>query len=233
MGEPCNFDADPCICATKNFTLDLRSFMDSRKGKDLQAIGEANSYTYYVQPCNRKLSNQIQACNNVSLDLTSCQLDAKTKQLAYGLGLINKFDATQDKDNFILTNSFMAGNTNRTLHLTVKCSKQFLFTYEGSSGTLSPITYKFTLATSHVCSGGNNDGNEGGLSPGSIMVIIFFVLLIVYILGGLLFQIFVRKAQGAEMLPNYIFWKEFPFLVKDGFVFTFQCCKGSSGYDKI
>ncbi|CAG5124759.1 unnamed protein product [Candidula unifasciata] len=234
LGEPCKFDLDhPCICKTQNFQLNLESFMKARGGADLQATGENDQYIYYVQPCNRKLSTQLQSCITVNPDLVSCQVDANTKQQAYGLGVLHKYEVTRDQDNFILTNSFIQQSDmiNRTLHLTVKCSDQDgEFTYQGSNKPPSPVIYKFTLATRHICAGAKN---EGGLSPGSVMVIIFFVLLIVYILGGLLFQKFIRKAQGVEIIPNYVFWKDFPFLVKDGFVFTFQCCKGSSGYDKI
>jgi hypothetical protein len=33
----------------------------------------------------------------------------------------------------------------------------------------------------------------------------------------------VRGARGVEVIPNLSFWKDFPFLLKDGFLFTFTC----------
>ena len=42
----------------------------------------------------------------------------------------------------------------------------------------------------------------------------FFVLVIVYLVGGVLYMRFVRGATGIEMVPNLEFWKEVPALVK-------------------
>lgn len=41
----------------------------------------------------------------------------------------------------------------------------------------------------------------------------FFVAVMVYIVGGILFLRFYRGASGVEMIPNYEFWKDFPLLV--------------------
>ena len=42
----------------------------------------------------------------------------------------------------------------------------------------------------------------------------FVVLLFVYIVGGVIFQRYVRGASGKEVIPNVGFWEEFPLLVK-------------------
>ncbi|XP_078064817.1 cation-dependent mannose-6-phosphate receptor, partial [Mustelus asterias] len=46
------------------------------------------------------------------------------------------------------------------------------------------------------------------LSTGSVLIIIFLVLLTVYILGGFLYQRLVVRAKGVEQFPNYYFWQE-------------------------
>lgn len=51
------------------------------------------------------------------------------------------------------------------------------------------------------------------------MRIIFFlffrvsVLIVVYIAAGIAFAVYKGKS-GVEMIPNYAFWKDFPYLVK-------------------
>ena len=44
----------------------------------------------------------------------------------------------------------------------------------------------------------------------------FTVLVVVYIVGGILFQKCGRGAKGKELLPNYAFWSDFPMLIKVG-----------------
>lgn len=42
----------------------------------------------------------------------------------------------------------------------------------------------------------------------------FFVLLFVYIVGGVAFQVGVRKSSGKEIIPNYTWWFSLPTLIK-------------------
>ncbi|XP_061180312.1 uncharacterized protein LOC133188845 [Saccostrea echinata] len=57
---------------------------------------------------------------------------------------------------------------------------------------------------------------SAGISAGSILIIIFFSLLVVYLIGGVLFQIFVKKNSGKNAIPNSNFWFGLPGLIKDG-----------------
>merc|ERR1711915_791476 len=63
---------------------------------------------------------------------------------------------------------------------------------------------------------GSRPNGKGGLSGGSILLIIFFSVMFVYILTGTLFMKFKRNAIGSEMFPNKSFWTNCPGLVKDG-----------------
>ncbi|XP_068740233.1 uncharacterized protein [Montipora capricornis] len=79
-----------------------------------------------------------------------------------------------------------------------------------------------------------------GLSLGSVLVIIFFCLVIVYITSGILVNKYIRSVEGNKVFPNYSFWMDLPYFIKDGCVFTFHslqslCGKGTrrSGYESI
>lgn len=69
--------------------------------------------------------------------------------------------------------------------------------------------------------------NRGGLSPGSIMLIIIFVTFSVYMIAGITINIGVRQKSGAEVIPNWGFWKGCPSLIFDGFMFVVNKIRGT------
>ncbi|XP_068179591.1 cation-dependent mannose-6-phosphate receptor [Antennarius striatus] len=71
--------------------------------------------------------------------------------------------------------------------------------------------YLFELDCSGVC-----PVIQSQLSTGSIILIIGFSLLILYLIGGFLYQRFVVGAKGMEQFPNYAFWVEVGNLSADG-----------------
>lgn len=96
------------------------------------------------------------------------------------------------------------------------------------------------LHSKYACPSSTSSTSSTGLSIGSILVITFSCLLIVYIICGILFNKYARQVEGKEVFPNYSFWADFPYLVKDGCVFTSHslrelCGGGSSrsGYASI
>ena len=44
----------------------------------------------------------------------------------------------------------------------------------------------------------------------------FLVAVVTYVVVGVLVMKYRKGAQGVELIPNYHFWKDFPFLVKVG-----------------
>ncbi|XP_076373653.1 cation-dependent mannose-6-phosphate receptor-like [Tachypleus tridentatus] len=56
------------------------------------------------------------------------------------------------------------------------------------------------------------------ISIGSVLLIIFFVLLLVYLLIGMTFN-YGKGARGVELIPNYEFWCELPAYVIEGWMF--------------
>ncbi|PSN53026.1 hypothetical protein C0J52_01150 [Blattella germanica] len=78
-----------------------------------------------------------------------------------------------------------------------------------------------------------SDVSSGGLSTGSVLVIIFFVFVAIYFIGGAIALKLLRGAEGREMIPNYDFWADLPNLVRDGTVFMFSGCQSTPTYDRI
>lgn len=62
---------------------------------------------------------------------------------------------------------------------------------------------------------------SSGLSTGSLLCIIFFVLLTIYFLGGACALRMTRGAQGTELIPNLEFWSQLPGLVRVIIFFSF------------
>lgn len=80
----------------------------------------------------------------------------------------------------------------------------------------------------------NTPDNPSGLSLGSILLIIFFSLMVAYIIFGALYNKFARSREGKEVFPHYTFWIELPLLVKEGGAYSFHsvkklCGRGSDG----
>lgn len=71
--------------------------------------------------------------------------------------------------------------------------------------------YLFELDSSAVC-----PPVQSQLSAGSILLIIGFCLVAVYLIGGFLYQRLIVGAKGMEQFPNYAFWVEVGNLTADG-----------------
>merc|ERR1712050_468611 len=87
------------------------------------------------------------------------------------------------------------------------------------------VKYMFDITYEGFCPGSAGGGGGGGLSDGSILLIVFFVVIVVYFIAGMLFLKFVKKNEGAEIIPNKSFWTALPGLIKDGFLFFFGKCR--------
>ncbi|XP_068425027.1 cation-dependent mannose-6-phosphate receptor [Clinocottus analis] len=71
--------------------------------------------------------------------------------------------------------------------------------------------YLFELDSSAMC-----EVIESQISAGSIILIIGFCLLAVYLIGGFLYQRLIVGAKGMEQFPNYAFWVEVGNMSADG-----------------
>jgi cation-dependent mannose-6-phosphate receptor len=66
-------------------------------------------------------------------------------------------------------------------------------------------TYVFSILSQHACAK-TEPHKPGSVGPGSVFAIIFFVAVIVYIVGGIFYQRTVAHARGWRQLPNYSLW---------------------------
>ncbi|CAG5129104.1 unnamed protein product [Candidula unifasciata] len=126
--------------------------------------------------------------------------------------------------------SFTMRSADSTRTSVVKCfcgsSTDFQFVSESPT-----YTFHFNFV-SDACCPNYVPSSSSSISPGTLIVIIFLSVAVLYILFGTIFQVAVRKAQGRERIPNVSLWTAFPGLVRDGFIFTFTCGR-RSGYGKI
>ncbi|GFN75356.1 cation-dependent mannose-6-phosphate receptor [Plakobranchus ocellatus] len=232
-GDACNpTETAPCTCSTENGKrISLEDLMKKRKGYPLTA--NDGKYTYYIQPCNRLV--QISQCEKLDPTLVSCQIE-DTSLTAFGLGVQNKYVVVGDPalGTVALVNQYTDSNGFvRIMRLHLHCSEEEgTLIFENQTSTVSPITYNLRLDTVFACLE-RPGSSSSGLSAGSVLVILFFVAIVIYLVGGTLFLKYVRKAEGKETIPNYEFWTDFPSLVKDGILFTCRGCKAESTYEKI
>lgn len=147
----------------------------------------------------------------------------------------------------------------RTTDVTLVCNPTADPPMVSADGETAPgsVTYLFTVNSKCACAGGCGSGppppdptttkgpgpdpgpgpkkggsSEGGISIGTILVIVVLSLGFSYMVGGILYMKMVRHAQGTEVVPNVSFWGSLPGLVKDGVMFTIGKCKGG-GYNKV
>lgn len=83
----------------------------------------------------------------------------------------------------------------------------------------------------------SDEGPSGGLSTGSMLVIMLLVFILVYFGGGMLTLRILRGAEGREMIPNVDFWTDLPYLVRVSlFSFcgsTLDCFEGIAKFGKF
>ncbi|TNN81129.1 Cation-dependent mannose-6-phosphate receptor [Liparis tanakae] len=76
---------------------------------------------------------------------------------------------------------------------------------------LQDCFYLLELDSSVMC-----EVPESHISAGSIILIIAFCLLAIYLIGGFLYQRLIVGAKGMEQFPNYAFWVEVGNMSADG-----------------
>lgn len=163
-----------------------------------------------------------------------------------------KFKVNKDGTTTIIYQSFTdSKDYKRSVEITLKCDES---QYPGNTGSgvterYEPENSAYTMVFTSRCACDNacNSSSESGsskLSIGSILLIVFFALLLVYLIAGVLIKRYKMGVESVpEVIPNYEFWAGIPSLVKDGVIFTCQGVRSGcsslyqrsskSGYDKI
>jgi len=220
------------------------------KGYDLSSLTRPSNNPYYAMEAGTVYSFYWNFCDNlqsVPPDVSNLPYSSPTIQIdtgnhiAVSVGMLAnaKMSETSTGIEIVYTNS----NSNdlclddssgmktlpRVSTFKIDCDKN------AASGNVLSVKeppgtrcqYFYTMTHKAVCGKG-----AGGLSGGSVFLIIFFCSAAVYLIAGVIFKRFKMGATGAEMIPNVEFWQSLPGLVMDGFRFVFSKFRGG-GYASV
>jgi hypothetical protein len=95
-------------------------------------------------------------------------------------------------------------------------------------------SYRFALTTKCACPGLCGDvsptpaGEEEDISGaiGIVLIVLSVCGLVTYFVVGIIIKRVKFDKTGLEMIPNYNFWKDLPFLIKDGVLFVYHSIAG-------
>ena len=192
------------------------------------------SFVYKVALCEEVTSS----CKG-SLD-GGCQ-EYDRLGIAQSLGKISSATTELVNDQIVISYSggdTCSGSKLYSTKITFVCDKS-----QGGTGSLRYLTegscvIEFEWATLHACLRPVPSGaeNKGGLSLGSILLIVSLVLVVVYLGAGMAYRFRFKEARGLEMLPNRAFWASLPGLIADGCKFTYHTIRSKvsgDGYSEM
>ncbi|KAI1075402.1 mannose 6-phosphate receptor domain-containing protein [Whalleya microplaca] len=84
-------------------------------------------------------------------------------------------------------------------------------------------SYVFKVKSQHACAGAEPH-KPGSVGPGSVFAIILVIAVLVYLLGGIVYQRTVANARGWRQLPNYSLWHSVWTFICDAFVIITSSC---------
>lgn len=73
-------------------------------------------------------------------------------------------------------------------------------------GSPDHCTYIFEVRSRYSCGGTTQSEEKGTLGPGGVFAVILAIALLVYLIGGLVYQRSVMHQRGWRQLPNYAVW---------------------------
>ena len=73
-------------------------------------------------------------------------------------------------------------------------------------GSPDHCTYVFEVRSRYACGGTTQSGEKGTLGPGGVFGVILGIALLVYLIGGVVYQRNVMHQRGWRQLPNYGVW---------------------------
>lgn len=186
----------------------------------------SNNYTFYFHPCTnvRMLENESSNCSQGS----GVSLCAKYNNQTFSLGTAQETSITLEADNAGLPILTLRHNDFQTA-ITLVCRNPSDTHLLADSPVPDKKKQNLLLISPYACV---TFVQANGLSTGTTLLIYFFVFSGIYFLGGAIALKLLRGATGWEMVPNHGFWIQLPSLVKDGIVFTFNCCRIDS-YERI
>lgn len=73
-------------------------------------------------------------------------------------------------------------------------------------GSPDHCTYVFEVRSRYSCGGTTASGEKGTLGPGAVFGLIAGIAMLVYLIGGIVYQRNVLHQRGWRQLPNYAMW---------------------------
>ncbi|KAL4222547.1 hypothetical protein ACF0H5_018586 [Mactra antiquata] len=227
-GEDC-LKIDQCSCKTSQGAVDLHPLANDQENPRFTVVG--GGYTYDYEPCKEL----TKPCATKTSGVAVCQRNTDNSYIAGDVDSATFSGVPFGNSRLNLTYTSENGGVLRKSVFHIVCvtteSGKLVSVKEDPPGS---GVYLFELQTKYAClSPITPDNNKKHISTGSVLLIIFFVLITVYLVGGILFMKFFAGAQGVELIPNYEFWSSLPGYIKDGCMFTCRGCKTESSYSQI
>lgn len=232
---------DYCKCTFDDGTvLDITSLGNtdqSPRFKDVLAKSEGNFYSY--NPCSP--FNEMQ-CTEAAVCIVNSD-----KSESITIGDASKAAFKYDESSRHVIAGYTSGDIRnlRLSEIVLVCEESACEPEITADGQQQGGYFQMTLKSVCACPNGcdskgpknckSNGTARAGLSGGSILVIAFFAIVIVYFVGGMLFLKFGKKKEGAEIIPNVVFWRSIPVNIKGGIFFLVSKCRRRKGstYDSI
>ncbi|BFY98709.1 hypothetical protein BsWGS_01749 [Bradybaena similaris] len=216
----CTYNSD-CTASTNFGLLDLNV---AATDKPYEATVAKPKTTYYWKPCQ----------DFALAGVTAGSIQQAAGSYSVDIGIHNQAscDVIVTSGNGNIRFNMMSKDDTKFTHVTCSCGtgNKLKFTNE------KPANEFNFLFTSKVCCPNSSpppsDHVTATISPGTVVLIVFFSSFIAYFILGTVFQVAVRKAEGRERIPNVSMWAALPSLVLSGFIFTFTRGR-RSGYGKI
>lgn len=225
--DVCN-KTGPCSCTNSKGKIDLSPLASSTGAKFKDVKEETGDDLFSYNPCN-DFSEGGDGCIGVA----ACQIQVAEPNRYYNLGSQASAKFVTNQDNSVQIEYIADTGFKRTAEVKLVCEESTEFKFD-VTGETTPGRYVMTLTSKYACpTGGPGPGTGGTISVGTILLIVFISLAFVYVILGVVFQSYVRKAEGRERIPNYTFWTSLPGYIKDGAIFVVRRGKNGKSYDNI
>jgi len=204
------------------------------EGADMLYLDNAFSLKYYIQIC----ANTKFQCSQPA---PACQEELAGTQ-TYSLGSLNTqawsaspFGADQGVV-VRYTDGVICGNGKRTVTISLECDTE----YDGKGNIFSIVeaptcSFIMQIASPFACPG-IRPPSSTAIDIGWILIIVLGVSFIIYLIAGIVYKTKISSNPvgfGLEAIPNYEFWKDLPFMVKEGSMYVYQKIMNVAGYSRL
>lgn len=216
-------DACSCTYDDGSGTVDFHELAGTSGPRLFDQYDNKRQFKYSYNPCNPFTEG---SCSNVAVCESTVDASGATS-FTTPAGTQESATFTDTGGQLKVVYKTRPTEFNYQTTVTLKCDASLTGSPKFDiAGAVTFNTVEMTMTHASLCAiveGG------GGLSIGSILVIIFFVGIIVYFAAGIVFMVFVKKESGPKIVPNVNFWTALPGYIKDGGLFIYNSARGNRG----